>query len=78
MYRKASALLESMVGNHGFVDGNKRTAWLLVEVLIERSGYGLDIADDEPIDDLVVAVAEGAVGFEGLCVWFKRRLVWNE
>ena len=36
---KAAALLHSVVGNHGFVDGNKRTAWLLVETLIHRSGY---------------------------------------
>ncbi|MFT3973459.1 MAG: Fic family protein [Amaricoccus sp.] len=36
---RAAAVLHSMVGNHGFVDGNKRTAWLLVEILISRSGY---------------------------------------
>ena len=35
---KAAALLHSMVGNHGFVDANKRTAWLVVEILIDRSG----------------------------------------
>ena len=55
--KKAAAVLHSMVGNHGFVDGNKRTAWLLVEILIDRSSYRLTIPDDEPIDDLVVAVA---------------------
>ena len=72
---KSAALLESMVGNHGFIDGNKRTAWLLVELLIERSGYALAINDDEPIDDLVVRVAEGNLGFHDLCVWFRDRLV---
>lgn len=63
-----------MVGNHGFVDGNKRTAWILVELLIERSGYRLTIADDEPIDDLVVAVAAGAIPFDDLKIWFRDRL----
>ena len=58
----------STFGKHGwqsfrFVDGNKRTAWLLVEILIDRSGYHLDIDDDAPIDDLVVAVAAGELGF---------------
>ncbi|SIT09708.1 death on curing protein [Roseivivax lentus] len=72
---KAAALMESIVGNHGFVDGNKRTAWLLVELLIERSGYVLGIPDDEPIDDLVVAVATKDIGFEGLEVWFRERLL---
>jgi death-on-curing protein len=74
MARKAAAVLESMVGNHGFVDGNKRTAWLLVEILIDRSGYRLDIPDDERIDDLVVAVAEGHLRFDDLVTWFAARL----
>ena len=74
MARKAAALLESMVGNHGFIDGNKRTAWLLVEVLIDRSSYRLDIPDDAPIDDLVVAVADGRLGYDNLVEWFSSNL----
>jgi death on curing protein len=73
--RKAAALLESMVGNHGFIDANKRTSWLLVEILIKRSGYELAIPDDEPVDDLVVAVAAGQLSFDQLVDWFKPRLV---
>lgn len=72
---KAAALLHSVVNNHGFVDGNKRTGWLLVETLIERSDYHLAISDDEPIDDLVVAVANGDIGFKELREWFQQRLV---
>lgn len=73
--RKAAALLDSVVGNHGFVDGNKRTGWLLVEILIARSGYRLALPDDAPIDDLVVAVADGKVDFQALAEWFSDRLV---
>lgn len=75
MAQKAAAILHSMVGNHGFVDGNKRTAWLLAELLIERSGYRLAIPDDERIDDLVVAVASGQMTFVELVAWFAPRLV---
>ncbi|WP_225026230.1 type II toxin-antitoxin system death-on-curing family toxin [Xinfangfangia pollutisoli] len=74
MARKAAAVLHSMVGNHGFVDGNKRTAWLLVELLIARSGYRLAIPDDAPIDDLVVAVAAGEIDFGALVDWFRDNL----
>lgn len=63
-----------MARNHGFVDGNKRTAWLLVEIMIDRSGYWLDIPDDERIDDLVVAVASGQLDFHQLNIWFAGRL----
>lgn len=74
MARKAAALLHSMVNNHGFVDANKRTAWLLVEILIDRSGYELVTAPDERIDDLVVDIASGRVAFEEITVWFASRL----
>lgn len=72
---KCAALLHSVVTNHGFVDGNKRTAWILVELLIQRSGYSLGVPEDEPIDDLVVAVASGELDFGELEIWFRERLV---
>jgi death-on-curing protein len=50
-----------MVGNHGFIDGNKRTAWLVTELMIERSGYRLTVPEDYPVDDVVVDVASGDV-----------------
>lgn len=74
IHDKTAAALQSLVNNHGFVDGNKRTAWLLVEILIGRSGYRLTIPDDERVDDLVVAVAAGDLGFEELVNWFSARL----
>ncbi|MEO0859734.1 MAG: type II toxin-antitoxin system death-on-curing family toxin [Pseudomonadota bacterium] len=74
IWAKSAALLESMVQNHGFIDGNKRTAWILVETFIERSGYELAIADEERVDDLVVNVACGQVSFNDLNEWFRLRL----
>jgi death-on-curing protein len=64
-----------MVGNHGFVDANKRTAWMLVRVLLDRSGYGLELEPDARIDDLVVSVADGSVGYDALVIWFRTRIV---
>jgi death-on-curing protein len=69
--RKAAALLESMVGNHGFIDGNKRTAWLVTELMIERSGYRLTVPEDYPVDDVVVDVASGLMTFDELVEWFR-------
>lgn len=71
---KAAVLLHGVVGNHGFADGNKRTAWLLLEILVQRSGYVLTIPDDEPIDDLVVAVAAHDMDLQQLTNWFQNRL----
>ena len=38
IYRKAAALLHSLVQNHGFADGNKRTALITTLLMIDRSG----------------------------------------
>lgn len=74
LHRKAAALLDGVSTGHGFVDGNKRTAWLLVELLVERSADRIDIPDDEPIDDLVVNVVEHRMTFDELAEWFRMRL----
>jgi death on curing protein len=57
---KAAALLESLVGNHALVDGNKRLGWLGVVVFYGLNGIDLDAPDDEAYD-LVVGVASGSI-----------------
>lgn len=63
-----------MVTNHGFSDGNKRTALYLVELLAERSGYEF-VEDDMVIADTITSVAQGETGYDELAGWFKQRLV---
>ena len=76
--RKVAALLHGMANNHGFADGNKRTAILLAHILIRRSGYEL-IADDSPalnseIEDLVLGVVTGEKTEADIESWFRPRL----
>lgn len=54
--RKAAALLDSLVGNHALVDGNKRLGWLTVVVFYGLNGIALD-APDDPAYELVMSVA---------------------
>ena len=74
IHRKAAALLHGIVSGHGFVDGNKRTALYLVELLVERSGYEF-VEDDMVVVEMVIGVARGETGYEELADWFKERLV---
>jgi death on curing protein len=55
---KAAALLESLVRNHALVDGNKRLGWLATETFLALNGVAVT-AEDDPLFDLVIAVAEG-------------------
>jgi death-on-curing protein len=45
---EAAALLESLVQNHPFVDGNKRVAFAVVDVFLRINGYAL-MADSRTI-----------------------------
>ncbi|MGY3568194.1 type II toxin-antitoxin system death-on-curing family toxin [Sinomonas sp. RB5] len=60
---QAAALLESTVRNHPLVDGNKRTAWVLVVVFLALNGAEHDMGADQ-VFDLVVGVADGTVELE--------------
>ncbi|HUK72488.1 MAG TPA: type II toxin-antitoxin system death-on-curing family toxin [Streptosporangiaceae bacterium] len=60
VWEKAAALLHSMVLNHVFLDGNKRTAWMAATVFLEANNHPLDPEfDQQAAEDLMVAVAVG-------------------
>lgn len=61
--RKAAALLESVVGNHPFFDGNKRSGWTLMVALLWLNGFAHDFATDDAFD-LVVGVADGSIDLD--------------
>jgi death-on-curing protein len=54
---KAAALLQSLVLNHGLVDGNKRLGFACTSVFLTVNGEPLDLDDKTEAYDLVIAVA---------------------
>lgn len=70
---KSAALVESLVCNHGFMDGNKRTAWLVLGYFILRSGYEYTCSQQEIID-IVLKVAKGEIKYDDLVEWFSTRI----
>jgi len=76
--QKAAALVQSLAGNHGFVDGNKRTCLLVLSLFLKRSGYGLGEPDAQLNDDLeqlIVNLASNALTYTQTVDWFKARLI---
>ncbi|MEV7663513.1 type II toxin-antitoxin system death-on-curing family toxin [Paenarthrobacter sp. NPDC089316] len=57
---KAAALLESVARFHPLLDGNKRTAWTLMVLLLWVNGYRHDFTTDQGFE-LVVGVAAGTI-----------------
>jgi death-on-curing protein len=78
IWQKAAAVLHGFVSNHGFTDGNKRTALLLTELMISRSGYELLLEPDEQIDDVIVNLAAGEMNLGDLQLWLRDRIVRAE
>lgn len=73
IWQKAAALVHGIIANHGFVDGNKRTALYLVDLLAENSDWDIDVGDEE-IENMFVRVADGQVGYEELAIWFRGKI----
>jgi death on curing protein len=60
--KKAAALVQSLAQNHGFVDGNKRTAVLMLFILLVRSGYTLRFRDDATLNHEIEEMILSVVG----------------
>lgn len=78
VYDKAAALTESLVGNHGFVDGNKRTTFLVIDLFLDRSNYrlrGPRYRSNRRLEGLILAVAEGELNFPAISDWYRREIV---
>ena len=75
IWSKAAALAESVVRNHPFADGNKRTAFIVVSVLVDRSGWTLGPhATSQAVEDLMVSIARGELSFAQIEHWFRAAL----
>lgn len=63
---KAAALLQSIVGNHALVDGNKRLGWLATAVFLELNGVRASRAANDDVFELVMWVAATSPGLESI------------
>ncbi|MFD1255322.1 type II toxin-antitoxin system death-on-curing family toxin [Mucilaginibacter terrae] len=62
---KAAALLESLIINHPFIDGNKRIAYTLMRYLLLENGQ--DISSDEQTKyDMVIAASTGVMRYDDI------------
>ncbi|HEX3837724.1 MAG TPA: type II toxin-antitoxin system death-on-curing family toxin [Steroidobacteraceae bacterium] len=71
LIHEAAALLESLVQNHPFVDGNKRVAFAVVDVFLRINGYTI-IAGSQPIHDYLIKLMEQRTfDMEHLVPWLQ-------
>lgn len=70
---KAAAILESLIINHPFVDGNKRTGFLAMFAILKKSNLSL-IAKEADAYAKTVSVSTGEIRFEQIVEWLKANV----
>lgn len=70
---KASALGFSLILNHPFVDGNKRTAHVAYRTFLALNGAEL-VATDEEKYVAMLSLAEGRLAEREFAAWLRKRL----
>ena len=71
VFDKAAALLESLILNHPFVDGNKRTAITSAALFLLRNGYQL-VADNSELEQFTLSVVQKRLTLDAIASWFRR------
>lgn len=69
----AACYAYGLARNHGFIDGNKRTAWVVARLFLLDNGYQLTFSSVEAVQ-IVEGLAAGTVSEEQLGNWFRSRL----
>lgn len=69
-FEKAVALGFSIIMNHPFVDGNKRTGHATVETFLVLNGMEINASVDEQ-ERVVLAIASGELGRETFVEWLQ-------
>ena len=70
----AAAYGYGLARNHPFIDGNKRTAFVCVELFIELNRKRL-IVDDADCVQIMLAVAAGEIEETAFAAWLRAHLV---
>lgn len=68
---EAAALLESLVQNHPFVDGNKRVAFAVVDVFLRINGYSITTDSMVIYGDLIKLMEQRTFNMEHLVPWLQ-------
>jgi death on curing protein len=72
--RKAASLIESVLINHPFVDGNKRTGYVLMRIFLISNGLDINASQEEKYD-FVINIASGKAKFEQIVDWLTNHVI---
>ena len=66
---EAAALMESLVKNHAFNDGNKRIGFVLTDVMLRANGYSIEVDQLEAHRIIEGALERSEFKFQMIVEW---------
>jgi death-on-curing protein len=71
--RLAAAYAYGIARNHGFADGNKRTALVTTDLFLMLNGYELV---SSPVENVltILSIADGSLSEEALTSWIRKNI----
>jgi death-on-curing protein len=70
---KAAAIFESVLINHPFLDDNKRTAYVLMKLILLEDGLAI-YADQDEKYQMVISASKGDIRFAEIVKWLQNRV----
>ena len=70
LYTKAAALMDSLIRNHPFLDGNKRTGIAAAALFLRMNGFQLNITNTE-LEKFTREVAQLGHSIEEITAWLR-------
>jgi death-on-curing protein len=68
---EAAALWESMAQNHPFIDGNKRTAFAVMDVFLKINGILITASPEDTVNFVYSLYDTQTFNFEELATWLR-------
>jgi death-on-curing protein len=70
-----TALFESLIINHPFIDGNKRVSFFATDVFFRLNGYKLEVVTTEAHPFLIGLLEKGECSYENLLPWIRHSII---
>src|SRR5215475_12574700 len=71
---EASALMESLGNNHGFVDGNKRIAFAATDTFLRINGFYLNVTSDDGYEFIYGSMDSHEFKFAQILQWIREHV----
>jgi len=71
IFSLAAAYGFALTKNHGFIDGNKRVAFMAIYIFLGLNGYELDAPEQEVVD-IILRLSNSSLEEKELAKWLRR------